>query len=185
MSLPPPYFSRDAKHSYKSPSHGRHELLLLKSFSQKATRSYIKAILLQGTTISYKSPFLRRYSYFLHKALLLEGTTTSYLKPFSQKAHMLYTKALFMEGNSNHNFTTIRRALLKGKLISVHDKRGKLNQSLHTARHTLSPSSCTHFFPSILKLSQQTASLPLELLCWDIISSQKLYSQGYKSYKDK
>ena len=33
MSLPSPHFSRDAKYSYKSPSHGMHELLLLKPFS--------------------------------------------------------------------------------------------------------------------------------------------------------
>ena len=92
MSLPSPHFSKDVKHSYKSPSHGRHELLLLKLFSQKAPRSYIKAF-------------------------LLEGTTTSYIKPFFQKAHILHTKALLMEGNSIYNFTTTKRALSKGKLI--------------------------------------------------------------------
>ena len=90
-----------------------------------------------------------------------------------------------MEGNSIHNFTTIKRVLLKEKLIYVHDKKGKLNQPLHIARYTISLSSCTHFSPSILKLSWQTAPLPLELLCWDIISSQQLYNWGYKSYKDK
>ena len=81
ISLPSPLFSKNAKYSYKSPSHGRHELLLLKSFSQKAPRSYIKALLLQGTTISYKSPSLRSHNYFLHKALLLEDTYTSYKNP--------------------------------------------------------------------------------------------------------
>ena len=36
-------------------------------------------------------------------------------------------------------------------------------------------------FPlQILKLSWQTASRPLESLCWDIINSQKLYNWGYK-----
>ena len=81
MSLPSSHFSKDAKHSYKSPSHGRHELLLLKPFSKKAPRSYIKALLLQGTTISYKSPSLRRHNYFLHKALFLKGTYTPYKSP--------------------------------------------------------------------------------------------------------
>ena len=76
MSLPSPHFSKNAKHSYKSLSNGRHELLLLKPFSQKAPRSYIKALLLQGTTIS-----LRSHNYFLHKALLLEDTYTSYKSP--------------------------------------------------------------------------------------------------------
>ena len=62
----------------------------------------------------------------------------------------------------------------------MHNKRDKLNQPLHIAGNTLSPSSCTHFSPSILKLSWQTASLPLGSLCWDIINSQKLYSWGCK-----
>ena len=62
----------------------------------------------------------------------------------------------------------------------MHDKRGKFNQLLHTARHTLSPSSCTHFSPSILKLLWQTASLPLESFCWNPISSLMLYSWGCK-----
>jgi len=33
----------------------------------------------------------------------------------------------------------------------VHDKDDKLNQPMHTAGHVLSPSSCTHFSPSIMK----------------------------------
>ena len=82
ISLPSPHFSKYAKHSYKNPSHGRHELLLLKPFSQKTPRSYIKALLLQGITISYKSPSLRKHNYFLHKTLLLEGTYTAYKNLF-------------------------------------------------------------------------------------------------------
>ena len=39
-----------------------------------------------------------------------------------------------------------------GKFIQVHDKRGKLNQLLHTSGHTLSPSSCTHFSPLNLEV---------------------------------
>ena len=62
-------------------------------------------------------------------------------------------KPLFMKENTIHNFTTTKRALSKAKPIYVHDKRSKLNQPLHTAGHTLSPSNCTHFFPSILKSS--------------------------------
>ena len=58
----------------------------------------------------------------------------------------------------------------------MHDKRNKLNQPLHTARHTLSPSSCTHFSSSILKLSWQTTSLPLGSFCWNLISSLILHS---------
>ena len=81
MSLPSPHFSKDTKHSYKSSSHERYELLLLKPFSQKAPRFYIKALLLQGTTISYKISSLRSHNYFLHKTLLLEGTYTSYKIP--------------------------------------------------------------------------------------------------------
>ena len=56
----------------------------------------------------------------------------------------------------------------------MHDKRGKLNQPLYTARHTLSPSRCAHFPPSILKLSWQTVSPPLELLYWNAINSLML-----------
>ena len=67
MSLPSPHFLRDAKHPYKNSSHGRHELLLLKPFSWKAPRYYIKILLLQGITTSYKSPSLRRHYYFLQK----------------------------------------------------------------------------------------------------------------------
>ena len=89
MSLLSPRFLRDAKHSYKSPSHGRHELLLLKSFSWKAPRSYIKTLLLHGTTNSYKSSSLKRHNYFLHKALLLEGTYTPYKSPF--RGRQLYS----------------------------------------------------------------------------------------------
>ena len=104
MSLPSPYFSRDAKHSYKSHSLGRHELLLLKPFSQKAPRSYIKTLLLQGITISYKSPSLRRHNYFLHKTLLLEGTYTPYKQPFSWKTTIFITSQQLKEhcqrGNS-------------------------------------------------------------------------------------
>ena len=76
----------------KSPSYGRHKLLKLKSFSQKAPRSHIKT-------------------------LLMEGTNPSYIRPFSQKAQVLHTKALLMEGNTIHNFKTTKRALSKGKLI--------------------------------------------------------------------
>ena len=132
----------------KSPSHEKHELLLLNPFAQKAPRSRIKTLLLEDTTTSYKSSSFSRHKYFIQKLFL-------------------------MEGNTIHNFTTIRRALSKGKLIQVHDKRDKLNQLLHTAGHTLSLSLQLHSFsPSILKLSWQTAPLPLESLCWDIISSQ-------------
>ena len=88
----------------KSPSHGRHELLLLKPFSLKAPNLISKSF-------SYNAQL------FLTNALLLEGTTTSYIKPFSSKTHILHTKVLLMEENSIHNFTTIKRALSKGKLI--------------------------------------------------------------------
>ena len=81
-SLPSPHFLRDAKHSYKSHYHGRHEPLLLKPFSWKAPKFYIKALLLHGTTNSYKIHSLRRHNYFLHKAFLLEGTYTPYKSPF-------------------------------------------------------------------------------------------------------
>ena len=57
-----------------------------------------------------------------------------------------------MEGNIIHKFTTTKRALSRGKLIQVHDKKGNLNQPLHIAGHTLSPSSCTHFFLFNLKV---------------------------------
>ena len=57
----------------------------------------------------------------------------------------------------------------------MHDKRSKLNQLLHTVGHTLSPFSCTHFPPSILKLSWQIASLPLAF-CWNPISSLMLHN---------
>ena len=67
----------------------------------------------------------------------------------------------------------------------MHDKGGKLNQPLHTAGHTLSPSSCTHFSPSILKLSWHTAPPLLESFCWNIINSLTLHGWNYKSYKDK
>ena len=39
-----------------------------------------------------------------------------------------------------------------GKLIQLHNKRGKLNQPLHTARHTHFPSSYTHFSSSNLEV---------------------------------
>ena len=43
-----------------------------------------------------------------------------------------------MEGNTIHKFTTTKRALSRGKLIQVHNKKGNLNQPLYTAGHTLS-----------------------------------------------
>ena len=45
-------------------------------------------------------------------------------------------------------------------------KGDKLNQPMHTAGHTLSPSSCTHFFPSIMKSpwkDSQYHIVPLDL----------------------
>ena len=39
-----------------------------------------------------------------------------------------------------------------GKVILMYDERDKLNQPMHTAWHTLSPSSYTHFSPLIMKL---------------------------------
>ena len=70
MSLPSPHFSRDAKHSYKSPSHRRHELLLQHS-SHRRHQDLIS------------KPFSYKAQLFLTKALLLEGTITSYIKLFS------------------------------------------------------------------------------------------------------
>ena len=70
MSLPSPHFSRDAKHSYKSPSHRRHELLLQHS-SHRRHQDLIS------------KPFSYKAQLFLTEALLLEGTITSYIKLFS------------------------------------------------------------------------------------------------------
>ena len=70
-------------------------------FLWKERTSTTKALLLEGTKISYQNPSLRRYNYFLQKS-------------FSQKAQLLYIKALLMKGNIIHNFTTTKRALSRG-----------------------------------------------------------------------
>ena len=41
----------------------------------------------------------------------------------------------------------------------MHDKEDKLNQPMHMARHILSPSSCTHFSPSIIKLPWKDSNI--------------------------
>ena len=64
----------------------------------------LKALLLEGINSSYQSPSLRRHNYFLQK-------------PFSWKTQILHTKALLIEGNTICNFTTTKKALLKGKII--------------------------------------------------------------------
>ena len=64
--FPSLYPLRDIKHSYKSSSHGRNKLLILKSFSQKAYRSHIKVLIMEVTNLSYKSHSLgsQYHSYF-------------------------------------------------------------------------------------------------------------------------
>ena len=135
---------------------------------------------MEGINPSYINPFSQKAPRSHIKALLTEDTNLSYINLFSQKAQILHIKALLMEGNTIHKFTTTKRALSRGKLIQVHDKKCKLNQPLHIARHTLSPFSCTHFFPSILKLSWQTASLPLKSFCRDFVYSLMLHHWGCK-----
>ena len=87
----------------KNPSHGRHGLLLLNPFSQKAPRSHIKTLLLKGTSTSYKSPSLRRHNYFIQK-------------PFSWKATLfIISQQLKEHCQRGNSFTCMIR---KASLIS-------------------------------------------------------------------
>ena len=58
-----------------------------KSPSHRMYKLHAKALLLEGTKISYQNPSHGRHKSILHKSLLLEGISTPYKNPSHGKQH--------------------------------------------------------------------------------------------------
>ena len=87
----------------------------------------------------YKNPFL-------WKIYIYNAKSPSY-----ERQKLIKLKVLLIEGNITHTWLKNQKSITWGKSFKCMMKGDKFNEPMHTAGHTLSPSSCTHFSLSNMK----------------------------------